>query len=129
LHKEGIVNRLVVRTQETQIKIEVTPVMRGGVFEPRTMQVSRTVSDAFGYAETQVVSFNDLYAGKLVAALDRQHPRDLFDVRDLLANEGVTEPLRQAFLAYIVSPIDWRSRCLHQTDAISVQISRKISGA
>lgn len=103
LHKEGIVNRLVVRTPETQIKIEVTPVMRGCVFEPRTMQVSPTVEDAFGYAETQVVSFNDLYAGKLVAALDRQHPRDLFDVRDLLANEGVTEPLRQAFLAYIVS--------------------------
>ncbi|WP_244646261.1 nucleotidyl transferase AbiEii/AbiGii toxin family protein [Bradyrhizobium campsiandrae] len=31
----------------------------------------------------KVASFADLYAGKLVAALDRQHPRDLFDVRDL----------------------------------------------
>jgi len=30
--------------------------------------------------------------GKIVAALDRQHPRDLFDVRDLLANEGSTIP-------------------------------------
>jgi predicted nucleotidyltransferase component of viral defense system len=27
-----------------------------------------------------VVSFADLFAGKIVAALDRQHPRDLFDV-------------------------------------------------
>jgi predicted nucleotidyltransferase component of viral defense system len=49
------------------------------------------------------VSFEDLYAGKLVAALDRQHPRDLFDVRDLLAAEGITEKLRQAFIVYLLS--------------------------
>nr|WP_302476027.1 nucleotidyl transferase AbiEii/AbiGii toxin family protein [Thalassospira marina] len=30
-----------------------------------------------------------MFAGKLVAALDRQHPRDLFDVRGLLAHEGL----------------------------------------
>jgi len=103
LHKEGIINRLVVRTPDTQIKVEVTPVARGCVFEPRRMQVTQTVEDEFGFAETQVVSFDDLYAGKLVAALDRQHPRDLFDVKYLLANEGISEPLRQAFLVYIVS--------------------------
>jgi predicted nucleotidyltransferase component of viral defense system len=38
-----------------------------------------------------VVSMPDLYAGKLVAALDRQHARDLFDVRNLLANEGIRD--------------------------------------
>lgn len=103
LHNEGIVTRLVVRTPETQIKVEVTPVARGCVFEPRVMQVAPSVEDQFGYAETQVVSFDDLYAGKIVAALDRQHPRDLFDVRDLLRKEGISTSLRQAFLAYIVS--------------------------
>ena len=103
LHNEGIVTRLVVRRPETQIKVEVTPVARGCVFEPRVMQVAPSVEDQFGYAETQVVSFDDLYAGKIVAALDRQHPRDLFDVRDLLRKEGISTSLRQAFLAYIVS--------------------------
>jgi hypothetical protein len=49
------------------------------------------------------VSFADLYAGKIVAALDRQRPRDLFDVRDLLANEGVDDALRRAFLVYLAS--------------------------
>jgi Nucleotidyl transferase AbiEii toxin, Type IV TA system len=49
------------------------------------------------------VSFADLYAGKIVAALDRQHPRDLFDIRDLLANEGIDEALRRAFLVYLLS--------------------------
>jgi predicted nucleotidyltransferase component of viral defense system len=103
LHNEGIITRLVVRTPETQIKVEVTPVARGCVFEPRVMHVAPAGEDQFGYAETQVVSFDDLYAGKIVAALDRQHPRDLFDVRDLLRKEGISTSLRQAFLAYIVS--------------------------
>ena len=30
-------------------------------------------------------------------------PRDLFDVRELLANEGITDELRRAFLVYLVS--------------------------
>jgi predicted nucleotidyltransferase component of viral defense system len=103
LAKEGTLNRLIVRSPHAQIKIEVTPVMRGCVFEPKVMAVSEKVEDQFSFAETLVVSRDDLYAGKLVAALDRQHPRDLFDVRDLLAHEGVSDTLRQAFLVYILS--------------------------
>ena len=71
-----------------QIKIEETPVLRGVVYDPVGVSVGPAVEDAFGYAGMQVVSFADLYAGKIVAAFDRQHPRDLFDVRGLLANEG-----------------------------------------
>jgi predicted nucleotidyltransferase component of viral defense system len=103
LAKEGTLNRLIVRSPYAQIKIEVTPVMRGCVFEPTVMTVSEKVEDQFSFAETLVVSRDDLYAGKLVAALDRQHPRDLFDVRDLLAHEGISDTLRQAFLVYILS--------------------------
>ena len=45
----------------------------------------------------------DLYGGKLCAALDRQHPRDLFDVRLLLRNEGITPAIRRAFVVYLAS--------------------------
>lgn len=100
---EKIVTKLIVRAGEVQIKIEVTPVLRGTVYEPVVTGVVDAVEDAFGFAEMQVVSFADLYAGKIVAALDRQHPRDLFDVRDLPANEGVTDELRRAFLIYLAS--------------------------
>jgi hypothetical protein len=85
------------------MKIEVTPVLRGCVYQPEMRTVSARVEDEFGFAEMQVVSFPDLYAGKLVAALDRQHPRDLFDVRDLLANEGIGDELRKAFIVYLLS--------------------------
>lgn len=101
--KEGTVQKLVVSTDEAQIKIEVTPVLRGAVFAPVLRPVSPLVEDRYGFAEVQMVSHADLYAGKVMAALDRQHPRDLFDIRDLLANEGVDDALRQAFLIYLIS--------------------------
>lgn len=100
---ENIKTKLIVRLDKVQIKIEVTPVLRGTVYEPTMMTVTPVVEDAFGFAQMRVVSLPDLYAGKIVAALTRQHPRDLFDVRDLLANEGVSEELRNAFIVYAIS--------------------------
>lgn len=95
--------RLLVEQNNVQIKIELSPVLRGTVYEPKIMQVSEAVEDEFGFAEVAVVSFADLYAGKICAALDRQHPRDLFDVKQLLDNEGITDELRKALLVYIIS--------------------------
>ena len=100
---ETRITKLNVRTDGAQIQIEVTPVLRGCVYDPEVRGVSARVEEAFGFAEIQVVSFPDLYGGKIVAALDRQHPRDLFDVRDLLANEGISDELRRAFIVYLVS--------------------------
>jgi hypothetical protein len=101
--EEGKVFRLVVAHRGAQVKIEVTPVLRGTVFPPEWRPVNEAVAEQFTHAEMMVVSFADLYAGKIVAALDRQHPRDLFDVRELLAAEGIDENLRRAFLVYVVS--------------------------
>jgi hypothetical protein len=92
-----------VRDRALQVKVEVTPVLRGCVYDPAERPVSPAVEERLGYAAIQVVSFADLYAGKIVAALDRQHPRDLFDIQDLLAHEGITSDLRTAFIVYLVS--------------------------
>jgi predicted nucleotidyltransferase component of viral defense system len=101
--REKIVTKVTIQRPDAQVKVEVTPVLRGCVFGPTTRPVSPSVEAAFGYAEMQVVSFADLYAGKIMAALDRQHPRDLFDIRDLLANEGIDDDLRRAFIVYLIS--------------------------
>jgi len=95
--------KLVVRAGTAQIKVEVSPVLRGTVFEPELLAVRPPVEDQFGYAEMQVVALPDLYAGKIAAALDRQHPRDLFDILYLYENEGITDDLFKAFLVYLVS--------------------------
>jgi predicted nucleotidyltransferase component of viral defense system len=100
---EDCTTKLILRADDAQIKIEVTPVLRGCVYEPAVKPVSAKVEEQFGFAQMPVVHFADLYAGKIMAALDRQHPRDLFDVRDLLANEGVDDLMRKAFIVYLLS--------------------------
>lgn len=100
---DGAILRLLVMAEGTQVKIEVSPVLRGVVHEPFIAPVTEAVEEVFGFAETNVVSFEDLFAGKLVAALDRQHPRDLFDVRGLLTHEGLSDELREAFIIYLLS--------------------------
>ncbi|MDG6778272.1 nucleotidyl transferase AbiEii/AbiGii toxin family protein [Thiomicrorhabdus sp. zzn3] len=95
--------RLTVSNGEVQIKIETSPVLRGTVHPAQNRPVSPRVEDTFGYAEVQTLSFEDLYAGKICAALDRQHPRDLYDVKALLENEGISEKLKDTFLVYLMS--------------------------
>lgn len=95
--------RLTLRLDNTQIKVELSPVLRGTVWPAANMEVCREVEAEFGYAEIPVVSFNDLYAGKIAAALDRQHPRDLFDIKLLLENEGLSRDLFRTFLVYLIS--------------------------
>ncbi len=94
---------MLVNLGGVAVKVETSPVLRGTVHAPDLMAVTEPVESEFGFAEIQVVSFEDLFAGKLVAALDRQHPRDLFDVKLLLENEGVTKALFDTFLVYLSS--------------------------
>jgi hypothetical protein len=95
--------RLTMIRSGVQIKVELSPVLRGTLFKPQLMTVTNKVENEFGYAEIAVVSHADLYAGKICAALDRQHPRDLFDVKFLLDNEGLTDDLRKAVIVYMAS--------------------------
>lgn len=95
--------RLIVARNGVQIKVELSPVLRGTVYEPQLMEACAAVEDEFGYVEMPVVALADLYAGKICAALDRQHPRDLFDVKWLLENEGLTDETRKALLVYLSS--------------------------
>lgn len=53
------------------------------------------------FVEIQRLDSPDRYAGKLCAALDRQHPRDLFDVMHLQAAGPIPDAIRQAFVAYL----------------------------
>jgi predicted nucleotidyltransferase component of viral defense system len=99
----GSRTHLLVRADGATTKIDVTPVLRGTIYDAETKSVTDKVEQQFGFAEIPVLSFADLYAGKIVAALDRQHPRDFFDTRDLYENEGIDDALRSAFVVYLES--------------------------
>ena len=95
--------RIVVSSPVATIKIEVSPVARGTLHSAEIIPVQESVEEEFGYAEIKVVSLPDLYGGKLCAAMDRQHPRDLFDVCMLLENEGISRDILVGFLTYTLS--------------------------
>lgn len=94
--------RILVRRGRSQVKVEVSPVLRGTVHPPQQLDVVEAVEDEYGFASVQVVSLPDLYGGKLCAALDRQHPRDLFDVKLLLDQGGLDRSVFEGFLVYLL---------------------------
>ncbi len=111
----GGATRVLFQRGAATVKVETSPVTRGVVFEPEIKRVSPAVEDEFGFAETRLVAFEDLYTGKLHAALDRQHPRDLFDVKLLYENEGITDDLFRAFLSMSQAPADLHMSCCIRT--------------
>ena len=111
--EDGHASRLLVSERGATIKIEVSPVFRGMVYPEATLRIVPAAEAMFGFAEVRSLSFEDLYAGKIVAALDRQHPRDLFDIKLLLENEGISAKLFRAFLVYLISHGESMARVIH----------------
>jgi predicted nucleotidyltransferase component of viral defense system len=100
----GRVNKLFVGKDGAQIKIEPNEIIRGTVFPCEERSLVKGAEDLFElFVSVRSLSVADLYGGKLCAALDRQHPRDLFDVKLLLDNGGITEAIRKAFVDYLAS--------------------------
>jgi predicted nucleotidyltransferase component of viral defense system len=96
--------KLLVRQDAIEVKIEVNFVMRGTLRPVRTASLTHHARETLqADLEIPIVSLEDLYGGKLVAAMDRQHPRDLFDVSQLFAHEGITAGIRGAFVVYLAS--------------------------
>ena len=100
----NLVAGLLIRRGDATIKVEPNSVLRGSVFPTETRTLCKKAQDLFELSiEARTLSFEDLYGGKACAALDRQHPRDLFDIDLLFKNEGLTEKIRKAFIVYVVS--------------------------
>ncbi|HHX0972643.1 TPA: nucleotidyl transferase AbiEii/AbiGii toxin family protein [Escherichia coli] len=95
--------RIIVTTDDAQIKIEVSPVARGTLYPPQERDIVGAVEEEFGFAALPVVSLPDLYGGKLCAALDRQHPRDFYDVKMLLDTQGIDRSIFNGFIVYLLS--------------------------
>ncbi len=96
--------KLNCQTKQAHVKIEVNTTTRGIIFPVRMMQVVDTVQNDFKkFAAINVVSHGELFGGKICAALDRQHPRDLFDVYHLLMNEGISDEVKLGFITFLLS--------------------------
>ncbi len=100
--KPETITKLFIRSPEGIVKIEPNIVFRGFVYSSEVRELSKSAQDIFElFVEINTLSTPDLYGSKLCAALDRQHPRDLFDLKILLENEGITDEIRKAFIIYL----------------------------
>ena len=81
------------------VKVEVNTINRGVIGIPELRTLSLEAQELFkSFCEIQVVTDGQLFGGKICAALDRQHPRDLFDVKKMFENTGYTEKIHHGFL-------------------------------
>jgi len=98
------IHALLVNQKGVTVKIEPNLVVRGSVFPVNKMELCESAVDKFKLTiRSKTLALADLYGSKMCAALDRQHPRDLFDIFFLLKNEGITNEIRKAFIVYLIS--------------------------
>ena len=96
--------KLMVRRGASEVKVEINTVMRGTVRPVSRANLHPVARETLlADLDIPVLAAEDVYGGKLVAAMDRQHPRDLFDVMELFKHEGITPGIRRAFVAYLAS--------------------------
>jgi len=92
-------SKLLCSRQGVQIKVEVNTTMRGSLGDPTVRVLNEKTQEVFErFAEMRILPIGQLYGGKICAALDRQHPRDLFDVRYMLQEPGFNDEIRRGFL-------------------------------
>ena len=105
-----------------EIKIEPNFILRGAVYPVRMLELSPKMSELVGVsAEMQVLSFKELYGGKICAALDRQHPRDLFDMAQFYKSHSLKE-VKEGFLVLALG----HNRPLHELLGPMIQEQREI---
>ncbi len=94
---------LIVMRNDATVKIEPNTIMRGTVYPVQIRPLARQAQELFEFhIEARSLSLADLYGGKICAALDRQHPRDLYDIHLLFRAEGITDEIRKAFIVYLI---------------------------
>jgi predicted nucleotidyltransferase component of viral defense system len=100
----GLITKLFIKRQNALVKIEPNRVIRGSLFGCEVKDLCKRAEEVFEkFVTTKTMSFPELYGSKMCAALDRQHPRDIFDIMLLLENEGITDQVFKAFLVYLIS--------------------------
>ncbi len=90
-------------TKDATVKIEVNQINRGLIASARLMPLCEKAQEEFdSFCEVPVVSTEQLWGGKIIAALDRQHPRDLFDINNMLTTVGFTDDIKKGFIFFLL---------------------------
>lgn len=95
-------SKLLVSNNQVQVKVEINLVFRGTVLSVEKRPLSARTAEMFSVElSVPTLAVEELYGSKIVAALDRQHPRDLFDVAQMYEADGLTERTVECFVTYL----------------------------
>ena len=95
--------KLICSKTDASVKIEVNQINRGLIAKPCTMTLCHQAQEIFDrFCEVTTVSIGQLWGGKVNAALDRQHPRDMFDMRNLFVETGYTDEIKTGFIFFLL---------------------------
>ena len=96
--------KLYISNRKSTIKIEVNQGIRGLIGDVENRNLCNKAAEVFDvFCGMPCVPIYQLYGGKICAALDRQHPRDLFDVKKLLDENGFDDKIKLGFLFCLLS--------------------------
>jgi hypothetical protein len=94
--------KLLIRRGQSQVKVEVNHVFRGTLLPTKTRRLVKNARNLFTTElSAPVLAIPELYGSKLVAAMDRQHPRDFYDVRGMYERFGLTVEIVECFVCYL----------------------------
>jgi predicted nucleotidyltransferase component of viral defense system len=97
-------HKLLVSHNDAIIKIEVSQIVRGTLGTVTEKMLCKKAQEKFDtFCSINIVPNGQLYGGKVCAAMDRQHPRDIFDVKHLMQREGFTKEIKEGFLFRLLS--------------------------
>lgn len=104
LTQEGNIKQLVVNNSSSMVKVEINHILRGHVHPPVKIDINKKPLELFNkFMSIQCLSEYDLFAGKICATLDRQHPRDLYDIHYFLTHKEYDRKLHETFIVYLIS--------------------------
>lgn len=95
--------KIICNNNFSTVKIEPNYTLRGCINTPQILSVCEKAEELFGYAELPILSKQEVYGGKICAALDRQHPRDLFDIFQLIENNELNSEIIKGFVVMLLS--------------------------
>ena len=94
----SFISKLYVKKQDAIVKVEPNNVIRGSLFGPEERDLCKKGEEVFEkFVTAKTMAFSELYGSKICAALDRQHPRDIFDIM-LLLKKGLQNKSVNRFL-------------------------------
>jgi hypothetical protein len=100
--RTGDETKLFARRGKVEVKVEINHVFRGTLLPVEPRHLVQSAADQFTTAvSVPTLAVAELYGSKIVAAMDRQHPRDFFDVHGLYQQGGLTPAIVDCFVAYL----------------------------